>query len=78
MAFTSEEDLRVRAYHLWEADGRPDGRDLEFWARAQQSLANGLAGAVQRQTRSRPASAANGTADAKVRRPARRRSRRDA
>jgi hypothetical protein len=33
-----EDDIRVRAYHLWEADGRPDGRDLEFWEQARQSL----------------------------------------
>lgn len=25
---------RVRAYFLWEQDGRPEGRDLDFWERA--------------------------------------------
>jgi hypothetical protein len=25
---------RVRAYLLWEQDGRPEGRDLDFWERA--------------------------------------------
>jgi hypothetical protein len=25
---------RVRAYLLWERDGRPEGRDLDFWQRA--------------------------------------------
>jgi hypothetical protein len=25
---------RVRAYLLWEKDGRPEGRDLNFWERA--------------------------------------------
>lgn len=38
MALDNDEFIRVRAYHLWEADGRPEGRDLEFWARAQQTL----------------------------------------
>lgn len=31
-----EERIRVRAYHLWEQDGRPDGRDAEFWERARE------------------------------------------
>jgi Protein of unknown function (DUF2934) len=31
-----EERIRIRAYHLWEADGRPEGRDAEFWARAEE------------------------------------------
>ena len=29
-----EQEIRERAYALWEADGRPDGRDLEYWERA--------------------------------------------
>jgi hypothetical protein len=41
MVFCTEEEIRVRAYYLWEANGRPEGRDLEFWASAQQSMANG-------------------------------------
>ena len=30
----SEADIRDRAYFLWEADGRPLGRDAEYWDRA--------------------------------------------
>ena len=26
--------VRERAYHLWEADGQPHGRDQEYWDRA--------------------------------------------
>ncbi len=26
--------VRERAYHLWEADGQPHGRDQEYWERA--------------------------------------------
>ena len=26
-----EDAVRVRAYHLWEADGRPDGRAEHYW-----------------------------------------------
>ena len=31
-----EERIRERAYHLWEAGGRPYGRDIEFWERARE------------------------------------------
>jgi hypothetical protein len=29
-----EHAIRIRAYHLWEQEGRPEGRELEFWHRA--------------------------------------------
>jgi hypothetical protein len=31
-----EERIRQRAYHLWEAAGKPHGRDHEFWERARE------------------------------------------
>jgi hypothetical protein len=31
-----QQRIRERAYHLWEADGRPQGRDLEYWERARE------------------------------------------
>ena len=34
-----EERIRERAYHLWEASGRPPGRDQEFWERARGLIA---------------------------------------
>jgi hypothetical protein len=30
-----EATIRERAYHIWEDEGRPDGRDTEFWMRAE-------------------------------------------
>jgi hypothetical protein len=30
------ERIRVRAYHLWESEGRPDGQELEYWERARE------------------------------------------
>jgi hypothetical protein len=33
-----EEAISLRAYHLWETAGRPDGRDQEFWHRAEAEL----------------------------------------
>jgi Protein of unknown function (DUF2934) len=39
MIETPEERIRKRAYHLWEASGRPSGRDEEFWQRACEIVA---------------------------------------
>ena len=33
-----EDSIRLRAHALWEAEGRPADRDLEFWLRAEQEL----------------------------------------
>src|SRR5688500_4318999 len=29
-----QQEVRERAYLLWEQDGRPEGRSAEYWARA--------------------------------------------
>ena len=34
-----EQHVRERAYHLWEADGKPHGRDVEYWERARELVA---------------------------------------
>jgi hypothetical protein len=43
-----DEAIRERAYHLWIADGRPDGRADAFWLDAQREILttsfHGLAG----------------------------------
>jgi Protein of unknown function (DUF2934) len=33
-----DEAIRERAYHLWIADGRPDGRADAFWLDAQREI----------------------------------------
>lgn len=33
------ERIREKAYHLWQADGCPEGRDIEYWTRAEELLA---------------------------------------
>ncbi|WP_428487946.1 DUF2934 domain-containing protein [Rhodopila sp.] len=33
-----EQRVRERAYHLWEADGKPHGRDVEYWERARELI----------------------------------------
>ena len=34
----AEEAVRTRAYHLWEAAGRPTGDGVEFWLQAEREL----------------------------------------
>ena len=36
---TSEEEISARAYEIWEAEGRPEGRDKEHWYMAKELLA---------------------------------------
>jgi hypothetical protein len=38
MGAISEDAIRQRAYHIWEREGRPQGRDFEHWVRAQVEL----------------------------------------
>jgi hypothetical protein len=45
----SEDDVRIRAYALWEADGRPDGSHDVHWLLALRELtaeANAAAGEI--------------------------------
>ena len=35
---TQHNEVASRAYGLWERAGRPHGRDLEFWVRAEAEL----------------------------------------
>jgi hypothetical protein len=34
----SRDEVAQRAYQLWEAAGRPSGRDLEHWLQAEKEL----------------------------------------
>lgn len=36
-----ENRLRVRAYELWEAAGKPEGQDEIFWRAAERELNEG-------------------------------------
>jgi hypothetical protein len=33
-----KEKIRRRAWELWEQEGRPVGRDVEFWLQAEREL----------------------------------------
>ncbi len=39
-----QDKVRERAYHLWEADGRPHGSDREYWERARELVDMELSG----------------------------------
>ena len=43
MTYETYEELKQRiterARQLWEEDGRPEGRDLEYWLKAEEELA---------------------------------------
>jgi hypothetical protein len=35
---TMDEQIRLHAYYLWEADGRPEGRSHDYWQKARTLL----------------------------------------
>ena len=37
------EQIREHAYRLWEAEGCPEGREMDYWLRAERELQNGAA-----------------------------------
>ena len=37
----TKEEIRTRARELWEQNGRPEGRDLEFWLQAEAEINDG-------------------------------------
>jgi len=38
----SETEIGLRAYQIWEAEGKPDGKDFEHWLRAKAELAGAV------------------------------------
>ena len=40
MSEPSRKEIENRAYQLWEENGRPPGREDEFWRLAEQELRN--------------------------------------
>jgi hypothetical protein len=36
----TKEEIRTRAREVWEQNGRPDGRDLEFWLQAETEISD--------------------------------------
>ena len=42
-----EDKIRLRAYQLWDEEGRPSGRDKEHWQQAEAELVAGQSPPVQ-------------------------------
>lgn len=42
MRAVTEEEIRLRAYELWQLDGSPSGKDDEYWIRAEQELCGAM------------------------------------
>jgi hypothetical protein len=38
MAITTDEEIRLRAYQIWEEEGRPEGRAQAHWQRASDEV----------------------------------------
>jgi hypothetical protein len=46
MTTSTVEKVRQRAFEIWEAEGRPEGRDVEHWTRAEAEVNGGHAPAA--------------------------------
>ena len=46
----SENEISMRSYLIWEAEGRPTGRDVEHWLRAEAELGKEMREANERLT----------------------------
>ncbi|HEX9595815.1 MAG TPA: DUF2934 domain-containing protein [Anaerolineales bacterium] len=42
-----EEQIKQRAYQLWEADGRPEGQDQSYWFKAMSEIATAAAATIK-------------------------------
>lgn len=49
--------IRERAYQIWEREGRPDGKHLEHWRRAEQEVKSQAERGVLERSIERPTSA---------------------
>jgi hypothetical protein len=46
MNASTQEQIRQLAYHLWEAQGRPEGNAEEHWREAERRVAHDAAAAM--------------------------------
>jgi hypothetical protein len=49
-----EEEIRKRAREIWEAEGRPEGRDIAHWEQAKAEIENGVMASVGGEAESIP------------------------
>lgn len=48
------ERIRLRAYQIWESEGRPQGQDCGHWLRAEAEIRDSLAPAERTKAPPRP------------------------
>lgn len=60
-----DQEIAQEAYRLWEQDGRPEGRDQEYWFRAKENL-NKSQPPTGRTGSARSAGAISGVSDAQA------------
>jgi hypothetical protein len=42
MTNPTEKEIMNRAYEIWEQNGKPEGREDEFWQQAEKELGQGI------------------------------------
>lgn len=45
MTEVKQEEIAARAYRIWEQEGRPPGKEVEHWLRAEWEIGGEIAGA---------------------------------
>jgi hypothetical protein len=50
-----EAEIGLRAYRIWEAEGRPHGKDFEHWLRAEAELSAAKGGKGKASSNPKPA-----------------------
>jgi hypothetical protein len=50
-----DDQVRRRAHELWENDGRPEGREMDFWLQAEREIGEAGKETDQRQGDAAPA-----------------------
>jgi hypothetical protein len=58
MANDREQEIRKRAYELWEQEGKPHGNDLRHWLKALEQFGKGAAPPAKSKRTARPKASA--------------------
>ncbi|RME16906.1 MAG: DUF2934 domain-containing protein [Alphaproteobacteria bacterium] len=74
----TEEQIRLRAYELWQSAGAPHGRDQDFWFQAEAELTTPKKKPAPRRKAAAPKAAKPARAKAAAEKPAARAPRRKA
>ncbi len=51
----NEADIALRAYQIWEEEGKPDGKDFEHWLKAEAEVATPKKAAPKKSPAKKPA-----------------------